>query len=301
MQFSSGVLNDSQNGNVGTQIPNDNIPEIQNPPDGDGSRDFNRDVGLFAMIFEDRLADDIDWDHNDMAVKFSVKEFYNSSNQLQKIEMIVYPRPFEGTFSNGLRLSPDGLINNIGSGSDRNLLVKQTKPLFNGPGSIVVTKIKDTNPNKDCYAGKTFDKADDVIIFTNQQVAAYPISSNTRDNRCVYQVTVNIGEPSQNPISSRPKFDISQYRFFLHASNENRMVDLIDVNNKFYGFGRPLGLFVPVEFGYPPPAQPIGNFYSNYGAYINWLKAGRPVGADPKIVEWYKYPNGRKGQLIDGL
>lgn len=293
MQFDSRGANSQNPGNSGQTNPNPVPPDIE-----DGVRDFNKDGGTFAIVFEDRLADDIDWDYNDMVVKFSVKEFYNSNYQLQKIEMMVYPRPFEASFSDALRFSADGLINGIGGGVDRNSLVRQTKPLFEGPGNIVVAR---ANANTSCYAGGTFDKLDDVVIYPNQQVSAYPISSNTGANRCVYLVTVNIDDPSQNPLSSRPGFDVSQYRFFLYASNENRIVDVINVNDKFVGYGRPLGIFVPANFAYPPPARPMTDFYPYFAAYAQWAAKGHPPGADPKVVEWYKYPNGNKGQLIDLL
>ncbi len=264
--------------------------------DENGIRDFNKDQ-KFAIVFEDVAQGD--FDYNDLVVKFSVREFYDSLLNLKKIEMLFYPRPFEAGFTNGLRFVADGIVNDLGSGPESNLLTRQTKSLFSGPGNIVVETVQGTSH---CYSAGIFDKSDDVVIFASQQDSSYTIASNISEDRCVYKMTVNIHDPSLNPLSERKGFDITQYRFIMHITNNNRMVELADVNDGFIANHRPMAFFVPTDFAYPRGGAQIFPYYPYFDSYAQLMADGKKGTVDDNIIHWYNYPDAsRLNELVDLL
>lgn len=240
-----------------------------------------------TIAYEDLYPRPGDADYNDFVVNFKITEFYNSSEELESINMKFVPVARGAGYNHSFHLSLDGEIDNT-----RNAHATTT-PVFDNPAEVSATYTNLTNGESHT---QYFADDEDVKIFGSTRTAVgggfvnHSASQAPRQPKWVTEVNVSLSDPED--VSSSLKDGDFNYRPYLHVNNTNQDIDLFQVNpnnGMIDRNGYPFGLVVPDDWAWPEERVSINRAYPLFSEYRSWL-SGDSDEISEQAMTWFDFP-----------
>jgi LruC domain-containing protein len=238
-----------------------------------------------VLAFEDLYPNAGDADYNDFVVRYSVEEHYNTSGQLEKVDMTYTPVARGAGYNHALRLDLDGVI------SKTNNAFAQTQAPFEGDATVVVTYTNLDNGNE---STKYYESDDDITIFHNTRSTLSGFANVYSDEPFTapsQQTTVEIylDSPELNLLSDVHEVATDKYRVYLDVLSTNNDIDLAVINpddGMIDENGYPFGIVVADDWAWMLEYQNIESAYPYFAEYRDYLD-GNIAELSPEAENWF--------------